>query len=96
MRHVARPSGRVAHDQEAPWSGALSVPRCSDGRLVAILVEATGQASERCSAVLAEAAGDVKVALVSLLSDVPVASARTALDRNGGIVRAALNSDATS
>jgi len=38
----------------------------------------------------------VKVALVSLLSDVPVASARTALDHNGGIVRAALNSDATS
>ncbi len=66
------------------------------GRLVAILVEATGQASDRCSAALAEAQGDVKVALVSLLSDVPVASARTALDRNGGIVRAALNSDAGS
>ena len=66
------------------------------GRLVAILVEATGQASDRCSAALAEAQGDVKVALVSLLSDVPVASARTALDRNGGIVRAALNRDAGS
>ncbi len=66
------------------------------GRLVAILVEATGQASDRCSAALAEAQGDVKVALVSLLSDVPVASARTALDRNGGIVRAALNNDAVS
>jgi N-acetylmuramic acid 6-phosphate etherase len=66
------------------------------GRLVAILVEATGHAPEHCAAVLADADGDVKVALVALLTDVPVASARSALDRSGGIVRAALVEDPVS
>jgi N-acetylmuramic acid 6-phosphate etherase len=66
------------------------------GRLVAILVEATGHAPGECTAVLADADGEVKVALVALLSGVPVGSAKTALDRNGGSVRAALNQDAVS
>jgi N-acetylmuramic acid 6-phosphate etherase len=66
------------------------------GRLVAILVAATGRAPGECTAVLADADGEVKVALVALLSGVPVASAKTALDRNGGIVRAALNQEAVS
>jgi N-acetylmuramic acid 6-phosphate etherase len=66
------------------------------GRLVAILVEATGHAPEQCAAVLADADGDVKVALVALLTDVPVATAKTALHRSGGIVRAALIEDPVS
>jgi N-acetylmuramic acid 6-phosphate etherase len=66
------------------------------GRLVAILIEATGCAADDCAAVLADAKGDVKVALVALLSDVPVASAQAALQRSGGIVRAALIDDPLS
>jgi N-acetylmuramic acid 6-phosphate etherase len=66
------------------------------GRLVAILVEATGRAPDDCAEVLADAKGDVKVALVALLSDIPVASAKTALHRSGGIVRAALIEDPLS
>jgi N-acetylmuramic acid 6-phosphate etherase len=63
---------------------------------VAILVEATGHSPEQCAAVLADAHGDVKVALVALLTDVPVATAKTALHRSGGIVRAALIEDPVS
>jgi N-acetylmuramic acid 6-phosphate (MurNAc-6-P) etherase len=43
--------------------------------------------------VLAEAEGDVKVALVALLSDVPIESARAALEQADGVVRAALTRD---
>jgi N-acetylmuramic acid 6-phosphate etherase len=66
------------------------------GRLVAILVEATGQDADTCAEKLAQAEGDVKVALVALLSDMPVDSARTALDRSDGVVRAALARDLSS
>jgi N-acetylmuramic acid 6-phosphate etherase len=66
------------------------------GRLVAILVEATGRSPDECTEVLADAKGDVKVALVALLSDIPVASAKAALHRSGGIVRAALLDDPLS
>jgi N-acetylmuramic acid 6-phosphate etherase len=60
------------------------------GRLVAILVEATGHSPDECSAALAVAEGDVKVALVVLISGVSVPSAKTALEQSGGVVRAAL------
>jgi N-acetylmuramic acid 6-phosphate etherase len=63
------------------------------GRMVAILVEASGQDVDHCAAVLAEAEGDVKVALVALLSDVPIESARAALEQADGVVRAALTRD---
>jgi N-acetylmuramic acid 6-phosphate etherase len=66
------------------------------GRLVAILVEATGETVDVCAAALADADGDVKVALVALLADLPVESARSALDRSGGVVRAALARDPSS
>jgi N-acetylmuramic acid 6-phosphate etherase len=62
------------------------------GRLIAILVEATGRSQTECAEALAAAEGDVKVALVVLLAEVPVEGARAALDRSGGIVRAALAS----
>jgi N-acetylmuramic acid 6-phosphate etherase len=66
------------------------------GRLVAILVEATGRAPELCAAVLADADGDVKVALVALLTDVPITTAKAALHRSAGMVRAALVDDPAS
>jgi N-acetylmuramic acid 6-phosphate etherase len=69
--------------------GMVAVNAKLRGRLVAILVE-TGYDADMCAAVLARADGDVKVALVVLLSDVPVESARITLDRSGGVVRAAL------
>jgi N-acetylmuramic acid 6-phosphate etherase len=53
-------------------------------------VEATGAAAEECAAVLTEAAGDARVALVSLLSGVPVAEAGRAVAAAGGAVRKAL------
>jgi len=60
------------------------------GRLVTILVEATGLDDETCTAALAGAEGDVKVALVTLLGAVPAETARTALAAAGGVVRTAL------
>jgi N-acetylmuramic acid 6-phosphate etherase len=60
------------------------------GRLVSILVEATGLDEDRCSAALADADGDVRVALVALLGGVPSRVARGALDDAGWVVRGAL------
>lgn len=58
------------------------------GRLVRLLVQATGAPADRCAAVLADADGQLPVALVSLLGGVDVTAARAALGR--GSVRAAL------
>lgn len=60
-------------------------------RLVTILVEATGLDEQRSAEVLAEAAGELKTALVSVLGDVAVPIARQALAGNGGRVRQALD-----
>jgi N-acetylmuramic acid 6-phosphate etherase len=60
------------------------------GRLVKILVEATGMDAETCEAALADAAGDTRTALVSLLCDVPTARAAEALAGSGGSVREAM------
>ncbi|MBI3686929.1 MAG: N-acetylmuramic acid 6-phosphate etherase [Actinobacteria bacterium] len=59
-------------------------------RSVNLLVEATGLPVERCQQALAEAAGDVRVALVSLLTGCGVAAARTSLTPAGGVVRDAV------
>lgn len=59
-------------------------------RLVVILVEATGMSQEDCATALAQAGGDTRVALVSLLCDVPIDQAEQALRESGGAVRAAL------
>ena len=61
------------------------------GRVVAILVEATGCSRDVCQLALDLADGDLKVALVALLSDVPADLARTTLDRHDGVVSAALS-----
>jgi N-acetylmuramic acid 6-phosphate etherase len=60
------------------------------GRLVKILVEATGMDPETCAAALADAAGDTRTALVSLLCEVPTGRAAEALAGAGGSVREAI------
>ncbi|MDX6744556.1 N-acetylmuramic acid 6-phosphate etherase [Actinocorallia sp. A-T 12471] len=59
-------------------------------RLIRILVEATGLDARTCEHALAEAGGDTRVALVTLLADVPPARAARALEDAGGAVREAL------
>jgi N-acetylmuramic acid 6-phosphate etherase len=51
---------------------------------------ATGASKERVDAALADAGGDAKVAIVTLLADVDAATARARLDAAGGVVQKAL------
>ncbi|WP_433364276.1 N-acetylmuramic acid 6-phosphate etherase [Actinoplanes sp. CA-142083] len=60
------------------------------GRVVRILVEATGLDARACAEAAEQAGGDGRVALVSLLAEVPVDAAREALAESGGAVRQAL------
>lgn len=60
------------------------------GRMVAILMEATGCSEDISRRALAEADGDLKAALVSLISGAPVAEARVALARSAHRVRGAV------
>jgi len=59
-------------------------------RLVRILTEATGMDAAVCEAALSEAGGDTRVALVSLLGEVPASRATRALQECHGGVREAL------
>ncbi len=60
------------------------------GRMISILMEATGCAEEVSRRALSEANGDLKPALVALVSGAGVAAARAALARSGDQVRDAL------
>jgi N-acetylmuramic acid 6-phosphate etherase len=60
------------------------------GRVVRILVEATGLDPQTCALAAERADGDCRVALVSLLGELPVDTARDALTAAGGGVRRAL------
>ena len=60
------------------------------GRMLRILAEATGADETACEAALAEADGELKPALVHLLTGSPVAEARAALDAAHGRVATAL------
>ncbi|MER5453171.1 N-acetylmuramic acid 6-phosphate etherase [Micromonospora sp. NPDC002389] len=60
------------------------------GRMLSILVEATGCGEDRARQALDEADGDLKTALVSLVSGVEVTAARAALARSADQVRGAL------
>jgi N-acetylmuramic acid 6-phosphate etherase len=60
------------------------------GRKMLILREATGAEQETCDAALAAADGDLRLAMIMLLSGVGVPMARDALTRGGGSVRGAL------
>ncbi|MFD5093281.1 N-acetylmuramic acid 6-phosphate etherase [Amycolatopsis thailandensis] len=62
------------------------------GRTIRILREATGMSMADCSDALTETDGDLKVALVHLLSGEDVANAAKALTANKGHVRKALDS----
>jgi N-acetylmuramic acid 6-phosphate etherase len=61
------------------------------GRTIRILHEATGLAENDCAQALADASGDLKVALVHLLSGVPTERAAAALEDTKGHVRNALD-----
>lgn len=60
------------------------------GRTVTILEEASGSDAETCGAVLEQADGDARIALVALLSGAPVARAGEAVAASNGSVRDAL------
>jgi N-acetylmuramic acid 6-phosphate etherase len=60
------------------------------GRMLRILGEATGADADACAIALAEADGELKPALVHLLTGSPVAQAREALEEAGGRVAVAL------
>ncbi|SCL12942.1 N-acetylmuramic acid 6-phosphate etherase [Micromonospora inyonensis] len=60
------------------------------GRMITILVEATGCSEELCRQALNAADGDLKTALVSLVSGADVTKARAALARSGDQVRGAI------
>jgi N-acetylmuramic acid 6-phosphate etherase len=60
------------------------------GRMISILVEATGLNEDTCRQALADTEGDLKAALVALVSGVGVADARAALARADRQVRDAL------
>ncbi|WP_020669697.1 N-acetylmuramic acid 6-phosphate etherase [Amycolatopsis nigrescens] len=62
------------------------------GRTLRILREATGMSAQDCSDALAESDGELKVALVHLLSGVDTRDAADALAANGGHVRNTLDS----
>ncbi|HEU5030795.1 MAG TPA: N-acetylmuramic acid 6-phosphate etherase [Spirillospora sp.] len=59
-------------------------------RLVRILTEATGMDARTCENALTEAGGNTRVALVSLLGEVPAARATMVLEETDGGVREAL------
>ncbi|TNC21055.1 N-acetylmuramic acid 6-phosphate etherase [Amycolatopsis alkalitolerans] len=61
------------------------------GRTLRILHEATGASDRECAEALAEADGDLKVALMRLLCGVDAATATAMLAANGGHVRNAVN-----
>jgi N-acetylmuramic acid 6-phosphate etherase len=60
------------------------------GRMLRILAEATGADADACEAALAAADGELKPALVHLLTGTPVQAARAALDAAHGRVATAL------
>ncbi|MEV1143070.1 N-acetylmuramic acid 6-phosphate etherase [Micromonospora sp. NPDC049799] len=60
------------------------------GRMISILMEATGCSEEICRRALHEADGDLKTALVSLVSGAGVPAARAALARSSHQVRGAI------
>ena len=61
------------------------------GRKVLILREATGADPASCDAALLAAGGDLRLAMITLLGDIDVPTAREALTKGGGSVRGALD-----
>jgi N-acetylmuramic acid 6-phosphate etherase len=61
------------------------------GRMISILMEATGLGEEACRRAIADADGDLKTALVSIVSGAAMTDARAALARSDQQVRGALH-----
>jgi N-acetylmuramic acid 6-phosphate etherase len=76
------------------WSnlmvGAVATNGKLRARVAAAVAEATGEEPEACAAAVREAGGDGRVALLSLLTGVPAATARDALAVTGGHLADAL------
>jgi N-acetylmuramic acid 6-phosphate etherase len=76
------------------WSnlmvGAVATNSKLRGRVAAALEAATGEEAGACRKAVDEADGDGRVALLTLLAQVPTSVAHSALDRTGGHVREAL------
>ena len=76
------------------WSNLMIGLLATNGKLRAriagALAEATGEDADTCTAALADAGGNGRVALLTLLSGVPAAAAEQALTSAGGNVREAL------
>jgi N-acetylmuramic acid 6-phosphate etherase len=76
------------------WSnlmiGAVATNSKLRGRLAAALEAATGEAPDTCRRAVEEADGDGRVALLTLLAQVPGSVAHSALEQTGGHVREAL------
>jgi N-acetylmuramic acid 6-phosphate etherase len=60
------------------------------GRMLRILAEATGAGEDACETALAAADGELKPALVHLLTGTPIPEARAALEAAHGRVATAL------
>ena len=77
------------------WSnlmvGAVATNDKLRGRVAAALAAATGESGQTCAAAVRDAAGDGRVALLSLLTGVPAAAARDVLVVTGGHLREALS-----
>lgn len=81
---------RLGHTYAGLMTGVVAKNAKLHGRMVGILAQASGRDLDTCSAVLRDSGRDLRVALVRLLADVDAATARSALDAAGGVVRTAL------
>ncbi|MGI5238138.1 N-acetylmuramic acid 6-phosphate etherase [Dactylosporangium sp. CA-139066] len=81
---------RLGHTYSNLMIGLRATNAKLRGRSLAMLAEASGAAPGECAAALAEAGGELKTALVMLLTGAPAGAARAALDGAGGYVRVAV------
>ena len=81
---------RLGHTYSNLMAGVVATNAKLHGRMVGILMQASGRDLGTCARVLLDSDGDLKLALVCLLGDVDAERARTALDTADGVVRVAL------
>ena len=87
QRLLRRVDGNVGEQGD---QGDPAVAAGPFGRVVRILAEATGLDPRVCADAAERAGGDCRIAMVSLLADVPVDTAKQALEQAAGGVREAL------
>ena len=81
---------RLGHTYSGLMTGVVAKNAKLHGRMVGILAQASGCDLDTCARVLHDSGRDLRLALVRLLADVDAATARSALDAAGGVVRTAL------